>query len=129
MHEIHRKWIEALRSGKYKQGSGVYCRYHDGEPHYCCLGVLAKVAGYNYEVFENGEVQWEGAPTKRYVVDDYLEKMKLDSVMGAPKQGTDTAICPSLWSLNDNDKWTFNQIADHLEQNIDKYATPELTNA
>ncbi len=33
------KWIEALRSGKYKQGKGVL-RYGD---EFCCLGVLCDV--------------------------------------------------------------------------------------
>lgn len=35
------QWVEALRSGKYKQGKGCL-RYGD---NYCCLGVLCEVAG------------------------------------------------------------------------------------
>lgn len=44
--EIKQKWIEALRSGKYKQG-----KYHlkivdeSGEESFCCLGVLASLFG------------------------------------------------------------------------------------
>jgi hypothetical protein len=38
--EIKKKWIEALRSGDYKQGRG-WLRDHDG--NYCCLGVLMEV--------------------------------------------------------------------------------------
>ena len=34
--EVKKKWVEALRSGKYKQGKG---RLKLGE-QYCCLGVL-----------------------------------------------------------------------------------------
>jgi hypothetical protein len=34
-----RKWIKALRSGKYKQGTNYLCK--DGE--YCCLGVLDEI--------------------------------------------------------------------------------------
>lgn len=41
MKANRRKWVEALRSGKYKQTTQVL---HDGEG-YCCLGVLACVAG------------------------------------------------------------------------------------
>jgi hypothetical protein len=38
--EIKRKWIEALRSGDYKQGRGWL---RDKEGNYCCLGVLMEV--------------------------------------------------------------------------------------
>jgi hypothetical protein len=37
---LKRKWVEALRSGKYQQGT---CRLRTRENGYCCLGVLAKV--------------------------------------------------------------------------------------
>lgn len=36
-------WVDALRSGEYEQCQFVL---HDGKG-YCCLGVLAKVKGYN----------------------------------------------------------------------------------
>lgn len=52
--EIHAKWIEELRSGKYRQGSGDlhyigYSRAEDGTPapseeRFCCLGVLCEMA-------------------------------------------------------------------------------------
>ncbi len=35
------KWVDALRSGQYKQGKG--CLREDGR--YCCLGVLAEIEG------------------------------------------------------------------------------------
>lgn len=38
--ELKRKWVAALRSGKYKQGTGELF-YRD---EYCCLGVLCEVA-------------------------------------------------------------------------------------
>ena len=38
------KWVEALRSGKYKQGrKALKTSTHDGIFHYCCLGVLAEI--------------------------------------------------------------------------------------
>jgi hypothetical protein len=39
--EIKARWLEALRSGKYQQGS---CYLRDGDK-YCCLGVLCEVLG------------------------------------------------------------------------------------
>lgn len=38
---LKRKWIKALRSGKYRQGQGEL--YSKGK--YCCLGVLARIQG------------------------------------------------------------------------------------
>lgn len=41
--KLKAKWVKALRSGKYKQQtSGRLKTTHEG---YCCLGVLAEVAG------------------------------------------------------------------------------------
>lgn len=34
------RWVEALRSGKYKQGKSVL---RDSNNNYCCLGVLADI--------------------------------------------------------------------------------------
>lgn len=41
--KLKAKWVKALLSGKYPQGSGaLYEKMHGG---YCCLGVLCAVAG------------------------------------------------------------------------------------
>lgn len=45
--EIKKAWVEALRSGKYKQGRSVLRSASD---EFCCLGVLCDVRG----------VQWRG---------------------------------------------------------------------
>ena len=34
---VMKKWVSALRSGKYKQGEG---RLRDSDNNFCCLGVL-----------------------------------------------------------------------------------------
>lgn len=39
--EVKRQWVEALRSGKYKQGRG---RLATPEGYYCCLGVLCEIS-------------------------------------------------------------------------------------
>jgi hypothetical protein len=44
--ELKRKWVEALRSGKFKQGRECLVDDHN---RYCCLGVLAVVAGLHVE--------------------------------------------------------------------------------
>jgi hypothetical protein len=40
---IKKKWVAALRSGKYKQGTGRL--YQEKKNAFCCLGVLCRVEG------------------------------------------------------------------------------------
>lgn len=42
-----RKWVNALESGKFKQGKGQL--YKENPDRYCCLGVLCKVQGVKIE--------------------------------------------------------------------------------
>lgn len=57
--EVKKLWVDALRSGKYKQGQNALATYDlDTEGYaYCCLGVLCEVAreqGVDVEVLEFG---------------------------------------------------------------------------
>lgn len=54
---IKKEWIEALRSGKYKQGQGSL--YRDGA--YCCLGVLFDATQDGYWRYEDGTWKAEKA--------------------------------------------------------------------
>jgi len=45
--DLQKNWLAALRSGKYKQGTGFLRDKNDG---YCCLGVLCDVAGWQSEL-------------------------------------------------------------------------------
>lgn len=43
--EVIRKWVEALESGEYTQGSGALAPFDgNGKVTYCCLGVLCELA-------------------------------------------------------------------------------------
>ncbi len=47
VEDIAKKWVKALRSGKYKQ---AYLRLHDAKTGgFCCLGVLCKLFEADYE--------------------------------------------------------------------------------
>lgn len=49
---IMKKWIKALRSGKYKQGKRTLKQYDSkGNAQHCCLGVLCEL--YNQEMRKN----------------------------------------------------------------------------
>lgn len=39
---IKKRWVEALRSGRYKQGRGVL--WNPSDNTFCCLGVLCEIA-------------------------------------------------------------------------------------
>lgn len=42
--EVMRKWVEALESGDYQQGTGQLEIITHGSHRYCCLGVLCHLA-------------------------------------------------------------------------------------
>lgn len=48
MNDNAKKWVAALRSGEYKQGTGQLAGLYKGGYKYCCLGVLCEV--YQKEV-------------------------------------------------------------------------------
>jgi hypothetical protein len=110
--ELKRKWVEALRSGKYEQGR-LQLRTHDNK--FCCLGVLCDIVdsskwkpadvddeyynGYFYDGIR------EGSPlTYRILPDSLLEQV------GCRMEAY-------LSNANDNHD-TFEQIADYIEREV-----------
>jgi hypothetical protein len=105
-------WIEALRSGKYEQTQGTLARdevghvsyYADEAACFCCLGVLSKLV-------------CEADPEAGNV----LDYGHVDVVIDREQQET-------LVDMNDGDhdadtgefkRYTFPQIADWIEQNVE----------
>lgn len=99
-------WIEALRSGEYKQGTAkLKAENHNGVCTYCCLGVLREVLrkiGKWPKVDECsiGFLQY-------YDQEDNAIQIKLHH--------SNQAI---LAELNDEDNKSFAQIADYIEKRI-----------
>jgi hypothetical protein len=132
--DIKTKWIAALRSGEYKQTTGVLARMHYSSPdgsqlHHCCLGVLCEVVGLkreptpwniNIHQYFTGHHEEEGWPEAvETTLPDALAKS-----LGFPQaeHGTDgDGWLPesrvSLAQLND-DGSTFDEIADLIEQEL-----------
>ena len=51
-NNIMKKWVKALRSGKYKQGQGTLKQFNSkGQAEHCCLGVLCEL--YNQDMKKN----------------------------------------------------------------------------
>jgi hypothetical protein len=92
-----RKWVAALRSGKYKQCRGALMRVSQlGEETFCCLGVLGRV--HQPDFFSTAATA--------HLPDGVVEKTGFD-----PKCGQNFA------TLNDRFGWSFDQIAKLIEQN------------
>lgn len=110
-------WVDALRSGKFKQGHGKLCRYigpGDGY-EYCCLGVAA-------EVLYDGEWVRSTQDTLRYGFGDIGDSDYLNttSLIASIKEeiGLDYGAESLLIQLNDNRGKNFLQIADWIEANL-----------
>ena len=130
--EIKKLWLEALRSGEYKQVKGTLRRMENDEPSHCCLGVLCEIVVKNntaYYIQRAAEQALkceivlpntisdycglnESNPSIKYVhrhtEDDRLKQ--LDVV-----EGEHIMRIESLGALNDNN-FTFDQIADLIER-------------
>ena len=103
--EIKKKWVNALVSGKYKQGTN---RLRTGDS-YCCLGVLCDIidsSRWDITYINNAEyftyAGWVG----------YLPKdtLKLSELIG-----DDTHY---LTRLNDELGYSFKEIANWIEENL-----------
>lgn len=59
------KWLKALRSGKYKQGTNGYlCEIKNGSRYFCCMGVLSdlyiKEKKMKWQDFQDNRLSFDG---------------------------------------------------------------------
>ena len=97
MKANRRKWVEALRGGKYAQCTD---KLYNGEGGYCCLGVLASVAGETAKDIKND--------TDLGALPNVMEFVGLRDSEGAYEDGC-------LVVHNDKLRKTFAEIADIIE--------------
>lgn len=99
-----KKWCKALRSGKYKQTTGVL----HNEEGYCVLGLVGKLCGIPSSVLIH---------TQRFVdlSQEYQKKIpgELNDLID------NRGIISELLFLNDSEHYTFEELADWLEQNVE----------
>lgn len=98
-----KKWVEALRSGKYTQGHGSLM--YDGK--YCCLGVYATIQ-QKLEIYdkEGSVFDSETGQYKRC----YLSKELRDSI---GFRHYDETVLSNMNDFSDDD---FEEIADFIEK-------------
>lgn len=103
--KFKRKWLEALRSGKYKQRKGAL-RCKDGM--YCCLGVLCDISGMGKWITGQCFDTYECGIDIGSVYPPYALTVKLDI------QG----FSGILATLNDVKGKNFSEIADYIEEKL-----------
>ena len=109
------KWVAALRSGKYKQGTG---QLRTEDDCYCCLGVLCDISGVGQWVrseHDSGE-QWA------YSCEGYLVTALAPDSIYYDGDCRPNRPQGSLISRNDgiasHERHTFEQIADFIEKHL-----------
>ena len=106
-NENTKKWVAALRSGRYKQGLGWLNR----GGRYCCLGVGCEV----YIAAGNALFKTEEVPHVSSKIVSY------DNCVGMPPDEVSSWLGISPGEADDLACWndsgeSFNQIADRIEQ-------------
>ena len=102
-------WIQALRSGKYKQGRLVL--HNVLNDSYCCLGVACALFAEQLNLTTtHTEFSISYNDYLSLAPDDVVELLQLVDRSGSNKKNSN-----SLAALNDSGKYSFDQIADELE--------------
>lgn len=111
--QIKKKWVDALRSGKYKQTK----EFLKDETGYCCLGVLCVVYAeekkINIEDIPGFDDEDQGLPNK------VVTWAKLDSSNPLVTIAINKVErIKFLTELNDDDGKSFKYIANVIERNL-----------
>lgn len=112
--DFKKKWLDALRSGEYKQGYG---RLRSSDDRFCCLGVLCHVAKVKSEKISYEEAMrlgWGPDAANTYTYDGepgFLSAPLLEKFGITYDEGWDLAI------KNDEGR-SFKDTADYIEKNL-----------
>jgi hypothetical protein len=125
--ELIKRWVEALRSGKYQQGR---LSLRNISNQFCCLGVLCDIAKDELSLDWILKEEWS-----KYSIDNsysnipfsvdkllnidtgHLGVITIDTIRLSPEYGVPLENrWTTLLELNDFYRLSFNQIADILEQ-------------
>lgn len=112
--KIKKRWVAALRSGKYKQGRGHLRKGKDRRSAtYCCLGVLCDIATdkpWRKRNRDPEDLLWRNLGNRGncYTLSDSFKD----------KAGLSTVEVGKLIDMNDDGERSFKEIADHIEKNL-----------
>lgn len=102
--DIKRRWVAALRSGKYKQGKDWLRR----DDEYCCLGVLCDLYAA-----ENGSAGWDFFTEEKLPPNFVCNWAELN---GDDPYIDSVGLC--ITSMNDSGEYNFNDIAQLIEDEL-----------
>ena len=105
---LKRKWVKALRSGKYKKGKYQLRRQTEKGDVYCCLGVLCAIEG----------VKWK--KEKALATVNYGVSGDVGSLTPSRQKqfGIDDDAQSKLIVMNYGKGFSFNRIATWIEKNL-----------
>jgi hypothetical protein len=112
--EIKEKWVAALRSGEYKQGT----EYLNRNGNFCCFGVLTDL--YIQEKGLEWEDNWMGGKAMAFLGEgelppvDVLRWAGMNNIESVELDQFGNRVKYHL--LNDTYQYTFDQIADIIEK-------------
>jgi hypothetical protein len=129
--DVITRWIDALRSGEYHQGRAVLARFTTSEQdgaipiRYCCLGVLCELAVQDRII--DPAAHSEDSKSLRYDGQGAVVSTAVQAWAGITEDGEFVDdpyldIRQALTSLNDDEGYTFSEIADEIELKILPYA-------
>lgn len=129
--ETNRRWVEALRSGKYSQTCGAL---RDAEG-YCCLGVLSELVGVPSQPMEARTLDEEhlGEGTHKYMFPIKSGEYSSYEIPPGEWFSQVTGLSPDTMSelANENDNWrSFSELAARIEKEVKSLNEKEsVTNA
>lgn len=107
--KIRNKWVKALRSGKYKQGTGALVSPGNGQKkdRFCCLGVLCAITKKDMELADTGGFSYRGEYECGNLPRNFQEEIGLSDEQQK-----------KLIAMNDITNDSFKRIATYIEKNL-----------
>lgn len=99
-------WVKALRSGKFKQGTGAL---RDEKGRYCCLGVAQACYRKYTNCHDLGYTASDGCAK-------YSLHKRVAQWLGIEDYDPHVSRDKKAFEANDFDMWTFEKIADEIER-------------
>lgn len=130
--EPKRLWLEALRSDRFKQGRNMLAKDEGDGMQFCCLGVLCEVAieaGLDLEREERSDLGskrslsygggYSVMPPEEVWKWAWGTSVGVGQVVITEDGGDgEHLVMKDLTHLNDDEGWTFEQIADAIEESL-----------
>lgn len=123
--EFAKKWLTALRSGKYLQAPFKLRTEHG----YCCIGVAGDVCGIPHSIMESkGTFSFANGFIPENIM-EYGFPKELIGAISTREKDTNSLVC-ALTRMNDGINLdgkgkakfkTFSEIADWIETNVELY--------